>query len=96
MELFVWPSPTIESFLERFGPSFFQAAWVRHRAWMVVHGRRALRVALEEDDGSAAEFTMIEIGDGRVMLILAHCPAQYRAEWEPWFQAVLGSLRIWE
>jgi hypothetical protein len=96
IEVFVWPSPTIESFVERFGPIFLQAGWVRHRGWMVVHGHRALRVVLDEEDGRAAEFTIIELGDGRVMMLLAHCPANYRAEWEPWFRAVLGTLQIWE
>jgi len=96
MELFVWPSATIEDFLERFGQAFFQAGWVRHRGWMVIHGNRSLRVALEEEDGRSAEFTIIELGDGRVMMLLAHCPTEYRAEWEPWFRAVLSSLQIWE
>jgi hypothetical protein len=96
LEIFVWPVPTIESYLQRFAPMFFADGWVQHFGWMVVNGRRALQVSFEEADGRSADFIVIELGDGRVMMVLSHCPREFREAWQPWFRASLSSLHLWD
>jgi hypothetical protein len=96
-EVVVWPHPTIEEFLRRFFETLFGDTWLRHRAEIVVNGRRALQVSVEDATGTLEEeFTFIELGDGRVMMILSQCPVETRSEWRPWFQAALATLEIWE
>ena len=41
------------------------------------------------------DFIFVELGDGRVMVILTECPVEVSEAWQPWFQAVLTSLEIW-
>lgn len=95
-EVFLWPYPTIETFLERFGAQLFEGTWRRYSAPVVVAGRRALEVAVEDPDGQVAlGFRFVELGDGRVMVLLAACPVDLEKSWRPWFQAVLASLEIW-
>jgi hypothetical protein len=53
-------------------------------------------VAVEDSSGEVAlGFHFLELGDGRVMVLLATCPAEVEKHWRPWFQAVLTSLEIW-
>ena len=96
IEVFVSPYPTIEAYLERFGPGLFERTWRRYSAPLVVAGRRALEIAVEDPSGRVAmDFFFVELGDGRVMVILATCPAHLEKPWRPWFQASLASLEIW-
>jgi len=95
-EIFVWPSRTIETYLARFSSELFAGTWRRHRAWIAVNGRRSLEVAVEDPSGHVAmDFVFVELGDERVMVILAECPVEVSEAWRPWFQAVLASLEIW-
>jgi hypothetical protein len=95
-EIVIWPHPTIEGFLRRFGPELFAGTWRRARVPMVVNGRRALRIAVEDAEGRLDEqFTFVELGDGRILMILTQCPVEFRNQWAPWFQASLASLEIW-
>ena len=95
-EIFVWPYATIEAYLERFGPQLFAGTWRRYSAPVVVAGHRALEVAAEDPSGQLAlGFHFVELGDGRVMVLLAISPVEVEKRWRPWFQAVLASLEIW-
>jgi hypothetical protein len=95
-EIFVWPYSTIESYLDRFSRELFADTWRRYSAWMVVNGRRSLAVAVEDPAGRRAmDFIFVELGDGRVMVILTECPVEVADAWRPWFQAALASLEIW-
>ncbi len=95
-EIFVWPYPTIEAYLERFGAELFAGTWRRYSAPGEVAGRRALEVAVEDPSGELAlGFHFVELGDGRVMVLLAVCPAKVEKLWRPWFQEVRNSLEIW-
>jgi hypothetical protein len=44
----------------------------------------------------AQNFLFIELGDGRVMMILQECPVESVDEWSEWFDASLASLELWE
>jgi len=95
-EIFVWPYATIEEYLERFGARLFAGTWRRYTAPVVVAGHRALEVAVEDPSGELAlDFHFVELGDGRVMVLLAIVPVEFEKRWRPWFQAVLASLEIW-
>ncbi len=95
IEVVVSPYPTLEAFLERFSGALFADTWLRHRASLVVNGRRALRIRVEDDRGEREQtFTLVELGDGRVMMILTECPVAVARAWAGWFEATLGSLEI--
>ncbi|MCZ6785072.1 MAG: matrixin family metalloprotease [Proteobacteria bacterium] len=95
-QIVVWPYPTIEQFLTRFSQALFADTWLRHRTPVVVNGRRALQVAVEDPSGQLAEeFTIVELGDGRVMMIHTQSPVETQDQWRPWFQASLATLEIW-
>lgn len=96
LEVFVSPYPTIEAYLARFGDGLFANTWRRYSAPLVVAGRRTLEIAVEDPSGRLAlDFYFVELGDGRVMVILSSCPADLEKAWQPWFQAALASLEIW-
>ena len=42
------------------------------------------------------EFTFVELGDGRLMIILCEAPSETAAAWRPWFLASVESLRVWK
>jgi hypothetical protein len=95
-EIFVWPYPTIEAYLERFSAALFADTWRRYSGPIAVDGRRGLNIAVEDPSGRIAlDFSFVELGDGRVMVILAVCPVAEAEHWRPWFDAALGSLEIW-
>ncbi len=95
LEIFIWPYPTVESFLERFGPGLFDGTWRRYSAPVVVAGRPGVEVAVEDATGEIAlDFFVVALGDGRVMVILASCPAALEKDWRPWFEAVLATIEI--
>jgi hypothetical protein len=95
LEIFVWPYPTIASYLDRFGDDLFAGTWRRYSAPAVVAGRPAVEVAVEDPSGRVAlDFFFVELGDGRVMVILAACPVDVEKSWRPWFAASLASLEV--
>jgi predicted Zn-dependent protease len=96
-EIFIWPHPSVERYLERYAEGLFAGSWLRRRDSMVVAGRPALLIEVEEGRGRMnQEFIFVELGDGRVMVILAEAPIAHAERWRPWFRAILGSLEIWE
>ena len=95
-EIFVWPYDTIEAYLDRFAKSLFAGTWRRYSAPLVVDGRRALEISVEDPSGRLdLDFVFVEIGDGRVMVILMTSPVGVATPWRPWFRATLASLEIW-
>ncbi len=96
-EIFVWPVPSVEEYLERFGEGLFAGTWRRYSAPTEVASRPALEVAVEDPSGrDALDFFFVELGDGRVMMILTESPVAVEKAWRPWFRAVLESLEIWD
>lgn len=95
-EIFVWPYPTIEEFLARFGPSLFADTWSRYRKPAEIDGRRALEVSVDDPSGDyTLLFFFVEIGDGRVMVLVVSAPSAVFESWRPWFMESLSSLEIW-
>jgi hypothetical protein len=97
LRIFVWPSPTIEDFLACCSGELLADSWFRHRSQIVVNGRRALKLLLEDAEGEhAQELLFVELGDGRVMLVIWEVPVEFEREWQPWRQACLNTLEIWD
>jgi hypothetical protein len=62
---------------------------------MVVNGRRALQAEIAVFEAPRIEqITLIEVGDGRLIVIIADCPRETIEAYRPWFSAALASLEI--
>ena len=87
--------PTIEAFLERYGPYYAQRGRTSEPVQLVIDGRRAVQAEIEVFDAPRVEqITLIEIGDGRLIAIVADCPAEQLEEFRPWFALALSSLNV--
>ena len=87
---------SIEAYLERYGAYHLSRGVVLERRFVEVRGRRAFQaVVLNFDGRSADQITLIEVGDGRVIAVIADCPAEVLETYEGWFEAALASLEIW-
>ncbi len=88
---------TIEDYLERYGDWYLATRLTREFAFTQLNGHRALRAELLTIDGVRLEkVTLLESGDGRVLVVTADCRPDREAAFEPWFEATLASLRIWD
>lgn len=87
---------TIEEYLERYGAYYLSQGLIQHNEFAVVAGRRALVAWLEDPVARRAErLTFIEVGDGRLIVVIADCPIDLARTYAPWFDATLVSLEIW-
>jgi hypothetical protein len=85
---------TIEDFVERFGLAYLVGASLLSVEPRELAGRPAREVQLRTDIGTREQITLIESGDGRVLVAIAECPVEQHAAYRPWFLAVLDSLEI--
>lgn len=96
IEIFFWPHPTIEDYLSRFGAGLFRGTRSIYRAPVMVDGRNGMLLVVESAvEAVIKEFTFVELGDGRLMIILCEAPSETAAGWRPYFQASIDSLQIW-
>lgn len=97
LQVVVHRYPTIEAFLERYGAYYRTRGRISPPEPLVVAGRRALRLAIEDVDGLAfEEVTLIETGDGRILVATGECPPELAGDYQPWFRAALATLEIIE
>lgn len=88
---------TIEDYLERYADYYRMRGRMVHYEDMVVNGRRAAQGVVARPDGNVVEeITLIESGDGRVLVVIAECSIDDLQAYGPWFDATLASLQIWE
>lgn len=90
----VYRFATIEDFVERFGPSFLldaQLVSIRERS---VAGRHAREVIVETEVGTREEITLVESGDGRVLVALGESPLAHADAYHAWFGAIVDSLEV--
>jgi hypothetical protein len=88
--------PTLDSYLARFGAYHLSRGEVIDSGFTEVAGKRAFRaVVLNFQGRSADQITLIEVGDGRVIAVIADCPLEALGEYRDWFEAALASLEIW-
>jgi hypothetical protein len=88
---------TLEDYQERYGAYYAQRGDVTPLARAAVDGRRALQVEIDVFEAPRIEqVTVIEVGDGRVVVTIGDCPRESIEAYRPWFSAALASLRITE
>jgi hypothetical protein len=93
-QLNVYRFETIEDFVERFGPSFLIDATLLSIRERTVAGRRAREVVVLTEFETREEVTLIESGDGRVLVTVAECPMAYEASYRAWFAAIVDSIEV--
>jgi hypothetical protein len=88
---------TIEDYLTRYGAWYMRRSRLLHYGFVVVNGRRGLQALLATRQGGYLEdVTLIETGDGRLVVVTADSPADHYAAFQPWFEASLATLEIWD
>jgi predicted Zn-dependent protease len=97
LQIVVHRFATIEDYLARWGAYYLDRGRILKPVPLVVNGRRSLQLMIEDIEGDfVEEITLIEIGDGRLMVFIADCPLDAIDAYRPWFQASLTSLEITE
>ncbi len=97
LQIVVHRFATIEDYLARWGGYYLDRGRILRSVPVVVNGRRSLQLTIEDIEGRfVEEITLIEIGDGRLMVFIADCPVDAMDAYRPWFQASLTSLEITE
>lgn len=86
---------TIEAYLERYGPYYLSRGAVSPPVDLVVSGRRALQAEIVLFEAPRVEqVTLIEIGDGRLLVVTADSPVEGADEYRAWFRTLVSSLAI--
>jgi hypothetical protein len=88
--------PTVEAYLDRYGAYYLSRGRLLRSGEMVVNGRRAVQGLVVRPGQTVEEITLVESGDGRVLVITAECPLSHLPAYGPWFDEVLSSLEIWD
>ncbi|MDJ0851508.1 MAG: matrixin family metalloprotease [Myxococcota bacterium] len=85
----------VEDYVERYGAYYAGRGRVTPPARLAVNGHRALQVEIDRFDAARIEqVTVVESGDGRVVVLIGDCPRDVIGAYRPWFRLALGSLRI--
>jgi hypothetical protein len=86
---------TVEEFLERYGAYYSRRGAIGEPTEQRVDGRRAVQTEIVLRDAPRIELvTLIEVGDGRILVVTADGPRDSWEAYRPWFDAVLATLRI--
>ncbi len=87
------PVGGIDAYLDRYGGAHLGKGPLLGRRELEIGGRRALRFAVDaEETGTIEEVTLVEAGEGRVVLAIAEAPAAAYAAYRPWLAAPVDSL----
>ena len=96
LRVLVWPAASLDDFLRRYQAELLAGTWFRARRPMVVFGRPAVEIEVEDETGSYAQrFRFAELPEGRVMVLICEAPIDYAEAWWPWFDAVIATLEVW-
>ena len=87
--------PTLEAYMDRYGDHYLSRGRVLHQRFLTLGGRRAFEIQIGDLAGEFIErTTFVETGNGRIVAVIADCPAELAAAYQPWFDAALASLEI--
>jgi predicted Zn-dependent protease len=89
--------PSVESYLARWaGAHLGRGVLVDEQAGLEEGGRRVLRwVVRDRLPGVTEHLVFVEIGDGRLAVVIADCASETYDAYRPWFEAAAGTLRFW-
>jgi predicted Zn-dependent protease len=87
--------PSVTRYLDRHGEAHVRGGKVAQRGFLQVAERRAhwMRVVPLEGD-MIEDHVFVESGDGRVIIVIMEAPKNLRAEFGPWFDAMLATLQV--
>jgi len=96
LRVLVWPADSLDDFLERYRDELLGGSWFRAQRSMVVFGRPAIEIEVEDDTETYVQrFRFAELPSRRVMVLVSEAPIGYAEQWWPWFDAVLATLEVW-
>jgi hypothetical protein len=88
--------PTIEDYMARFAAYYLAKGRAIDWEFTEFSGFRALEASIVAKDGlSIEEYVFIQVGDGRLIVVVTECAVEDAPDYWPWFQAALDSLEIW-
>jgi predicted Zn-dependent protease len=85
---------TIEEYLERYGRAHRRDSRMLSRDRHEIAGRRAETAYLHTRYGTRERFTLVESGEGRLVVLIAECPEEAFEDYAPWFDAVAASVTL--
>ncbi len=95
LQLIVRRFATIDGYLARHAAAHVRDGTVLAQGETRIAGRRAFRLVVESFDGELVDrTTLVETGDGRVLVAIADCAPADCAAYEPWFEAALATLEF--
>jgi len=95
LQIIVRGYPSLAEYLDRWGDAHVGRGRVVERRRIRLAGRSALRMVVMGRAGPRAEeLTFLEIGDGRLLLVIADCAAEDYPAYRPWFRASLATLEV--
>lgn len=96
-QVVVEPYASVEEYLERFGSFFLSRGRLRFSGQIDdVAGFPAVQAIIEsQEDGMLEEITLIEVGDGRIVVTIADCQIEHAETYLAWFRATRATLDIW-
>lgn len=96
-QVIVEPYDSIEEYLERFSTFFLSHGRLRFYGQIDdIEGYPTMQAIIEKrGDGMLEEITLIEVGDGRLIVTIADCRIEYAETYLAWFRATRASLDIW-
>ena len=95
LQLIVRRFPTIDAYLARHTAAHVRDGTVLAQGETTVAGHRAFLLVVQSADGVLVDrVTLIETGDGRVLVAIAACTPDECEAYEPWFEASLATLEV--
>src|SRR5262249_19506059 len=89
--------PSVTRYLDRHGDAHIRGGKVVQRGFLTVAGRQASWMRILPLDGEMIEdHVFLESGDGRVIIAILEAPKALRPDFGPWFDAMLGSLQVFQ
>ncbi len=87
--------PSADAYLARYGGTHIGHGKLLAQRDVEVAGRPAVQLVVEGRTGPMTEeVTVVEAAPGRVLVVIADCPAELYQAYAPWFEAVLRSLTV--
>jgi predicted Zn-dependent protease len=95
LQVIVERYPTIADYLDRYGAHYRERGSLSPPAPLVVNGRRAIQTEIAvRGEPRVEQLTLVEVGDGRLLVIVADSSRESFDAYRPWFAAALGTLEI--